>query len=443
MTTIDTDTETAVEAPEGPAARRGRRAIRVQARVRRRVAVLLALAFFFGPAGAYLAGQRPEEIENRRLKPMPSPSEGWRFFPDFAAWAVDHLPLRKQAVQANSALSERVFHEPPAYGGGAGDTRAGPVGGGLPGTGQAGSPSTGPPGPVGYPPVIQGRNGWLYYGGDAANPCLPAHSVDDTLARLRRLAHAVRTSGRRFLLVIPPDKSTVVPQNLPATFLGKSCMTARKQEFWAKLRAAPPPGYVDLRGPIEAVQRAAGQPAYRQTDTHWADQAGIRYARELADALRPGLWNGTQVRPNGTTARTGDLGVLIGRPHPDPYPSFSMVRPGVQPQYAEVPVMPFATPVTLTATTTGAPLFGPRTLLLGDSFSDSSRRWVPQLFANLTLLHNEAAGARPQLGARAIASSAVVVYEIVERTISSGRGTLIDDKALRVIEATLAAHPRR
>jgi len=441
VTTIDTDTETGVEAPGQPAARRRGRVVRV--RVRRPVAMLLALAFFFGPAGAYLAGQRPEEIENRRLKPMPSPADGWRFFPDFAAWAIDHLPLRTQAVRANSALSERVFHEPPAYGEGAGDTGAGPVGGGLPGIGRAGSPSTGPPGSARYPSVIQGQDGWLYYGGDAANPCLPARSVDDTLARLRRLAHAVRASGRRFLLVIPPDKSTVVPQHLPATFLGKSCMTARKNEFWAKLRAAPPPGYVELRGPIEAVQRAAGQPAYRQTDTHWADQAGILYARALADALRPGLWKGTQVRPNGTTTRTGDLGVLIGRPHQDSYPSFSMVRPGVRPRYAEVPVMPFATPVTLTATTTGAPLFGPRTLLLGDSFSNSSRRWVPQLFANLTLVHNEAAGARPRLGAQAIASSAVVVYEIVERTISSGRGTLIDDKALRVIEATLAAHPRR
>ena len=37
----------------------------------------------------------------------------------------------------------------------------------------------------------------------------------------------------------------------------------------------------------------------------------------------------------------------------------------------------------------------------------------------------------------------VVVYEIVERTIASGRGTLIDDKALAVVEAALRAHPRR
>ena len=85
----------------------------------------------------------------------------------------------------------------------------------------------------------------------------------------------------------------------------------------------------------------------------------------------------------------------------------------------------------------------PHTLLLGDSFSNSSRRLVPKLFANLTLLNNEAAGSHPQLGAQAMVDSDVVVYEIVERAIASGRGTLIDDRALAAIEAALAANPRR
>jgi hypothetical protein len=309
--------------------------------------------------------------------------------------------------------------------------------------GQAAGQSGGAPGPVTYPPVIQGQNGWLYYGGDVSNPCAPARSVDDTLARLRRLATAVQASGRRFVLVIPPDKSTVVPQNLPATFLGKGCMTARKTEFWAKLRAAPPPGYVDLRGAIEAVQRETGQPAYRQTDTHWGDQGALLYAKVLATALQPDLWASSQVRPAGPITRKGDLGVLIGRPHVDSYPSFDLVRPGVRPNYTDVPTLPFGSPVTVTATTSGAPLYAPHTLLLGDSFSNASRLYVPKLFANLTLLHNEAAGGHPQLGAQAIVDSDVVVYEIVERTIASGRGTLIDDKALSAVEAALKAHPRR
>jgi hypothetical protein len=36
----------------------------------------------------------------------------------------------------------------------------------------------------------------------------------------------------------------------------------------------------------------------------------------------------------------------------------------------------------------------------------------------------------------------VVVYEIVERTISSGRGAMISDAALAAVEKTLAARPR-
>jgi hypothetical protein len=148
------------------------------------------------------------------------------------------------------------------------------------------------------------------------------------------------------------------------------------------------------------------------------------------------------VTSTGTATRKGDLGMIAGLPHVDSYPSFAMVRSGVRPQYAEMPRMPFARPVTLTQTSTGAPLFGPRTLLLGDSFSNSSRRFVPQLFARLTLLNNGAAG-QSRLGAEAMVDADVVVYEIVERAISSGRANLIDDKSLTAIEAALRAHPRR
>ena len=106
---IETPTTTAAEAPDPaersrPRHRRGR-----PGRVRQPLALLLAVAFFFGPAVAFVLGERPQEIENRRLTPFPSVSDGWAFFPQFATWATDHLPLRKQAVEGNAALSERVF----------------------------------------------------------------------------------------------------------------------------------------------------------------------------------------------------------------------------------------------------------------------------------------------------------------------------------------------
>src|SRR5829696_5912931 len=80
------------------------------------VPLIAALLFFFGPTAAFLLGDRAKEIDNRPLATMPSLSQGWSFIPDLNTWANDHLPLRSQAVQRGTELSEALFDEPPHYG---------------------------------------------------------------------------------------------------------------------------------------------------------------------------------------------------------------------------------------------------------------------------------------------------------------------------------------
>ncbi len=431
---IDTKASTAAEAPDpAEGAPRSRR------RVRKPLAFLLALAFFFGPAAGYVVGQRPQEIENRRLTAFPSVSQGWSFFPQFTAWATDHLPLRKQAVDGNSALSERVFGQPPSYGGPSADTGVA----GVPGTAPNGSGAQSNADKPAYPQVIQGKDGWLYFGGDASGPCQPTRSVQDTLARLTRLATAVRASGRRFVLTVAPDKSTAWPQELPDSYLGKACAEARRTEFWSALRATPPPGYVDLLGPIQAAQKAGGRSLYRQTDTHWGEQGALIYTRGIADALQPGLWQRLRVASAPTRTKAGDLGVLIGRPHVDSFAGVTLSRPGAPWTYT-MPEMSLTTPVKIEAgpVPRGLPLITRPTLLLGDSFSNSSRNFLPQLFTSLSILNNEVAAARPDAVAQAMVDSDTVVYEIVQRSISAGNGALIQDRSLSAIEKALAANPR-
>lgn len=427
---VTTETRSATPSGSSPApARRRRRPWRP----RRPLALLLAFLFFFGPATAFLLGARPQAIENRALTKFPSLSDGWAFFPTFTTWAVDHLPLRGEAVRANAAVAENVFHEPPST---RADSAGGPVGG-APGGGRSGS--------VVYPQVIQGQDGWLYFGSDASNLCTPIHSVADTLDRLNRLAHAVQASGRRFVLLIAPDKSTVYPDKLPDSFVGKDCSSKRRTAFWDAVQKTPPAGYVDLRGPLEAAQKRNGVPIYRQTDTHWAPQGAAVYAQQLAKALDPKLLATTQVLPAGTVTRRGDLGTMLSRPHDDTMPGVDVRRDGVSPVGRDsltLPDMPFA-PVTATDRTTGAPLFTPPTMLLGDSFTAASRDTIGGLFANVTLLHNEVAAKFPDAVANQMTKSDVVVYEIVERSVASGRGGLLTDASLAAIEKTLAAHPAK
>jgi len=400
---------------------------------RRPVALALALVFFFGPLGALVLGARPQEIENRRLTDFPSLSDGWSFFPQFTTWATDHLPLRGEAVRGNAALSEALFREAPSY---RGETDGGPASG-VPDGEDGGAAED-------YPRVLAGDEGWLYYGADVENLCRPTRAVPEVMERLDRLASAVEASGRQFVLVIAPDKTSAYPDALPDTYVGKDCAQEVREEFWNAVDETPPQGYIDLRERLRAEQDRTEEPLYRRTDTHWVPRAAALYALALADRLDPALSAGTDLVETGSAERLGDLGVLIGQPREDEIEEVELRRPGVTPvgrDSLDLPEMPYGAE-TFTSETTSAPLFQPDTLLLGDSFTSASRTMLGQFFARLTLLHNEVAGESPQLVADLMAANDVVVLEVVERTIASGRGPIIDDAALTAIETTLAAQPR-
>jgi alginate O-acetyltransferase complex protein AlgJ len=426
-------TETSTQAPNHD---RPAPTVRRSWRPRRPLALLIALGFFFGPLGAFVLGARPQAFENRALADIPSLSDGWSFFPDFTTWAVDHLPLRQKAVQAYAAGSERLFGQPPSYG----SANPGPVAG-VP-SGDRTATDSGDS--VEYPQVIQGKNGWLYYGDDVSGKCRPVLSIADTLARIDRLASAVEASGRRFIFTVAPDKSTIYPDNLPESYVGADCAAERRTAFWDALRTTPPTGYLDLRGPLEAEQKRSG-PIYRPTDTHWNARGAAVYTQELAKRLDPDLLEDTDVVETGTTRLSGDLAGMLGLTSEDDLPAVEVRRPGVTAvgrDSLQLPAQSLTAPVTATTSTTDAPLFKPHTLLLGDSFTMMSRDPLGTLFANVSLLHCEAAATSPQVAADAIADADVVVYEIVERSVGSGWASLIQDASLEAIEETLAQHPR-
>lgn len=427
--TSETVAETASGKPREHVARR-----RVP-RVRRPLIAVLALLFFFGPAFAFVLGARPHQIENHKLAAFPSLSDGWKFFPEFTAWATDHLPLRAQAVQANTTVSEKVFREPPSYGSDGGASA------GVAGI-QSG-PSSSAPNGVAYPKVIQGTGGWLYFGDDVSNLCRPARTVADTLARLHRLADAVQSSGRTFVLAVAPDKSDVSPQHLPADYAGKDCVTKRRAAFWKALADDPPAGYLDVRSAILADEKRSRSSDFRPSDTHWGPRGAAVYAQVLAARLDPALSNGTHVVRNGTLAEPGDLAPMIGQSRTDRVPQTEIRRDGVSPvgrPTLDLPEMPYA-PETFTDASTAAPLFAPHTLMLGDSFTSASSRMLGPYFADLTLLHNAVAGPSPQGVADQMVKSDVVVVELVERDIAAGQSPLISDASLAAITRTLAANP--
>lgn len=397
------------------------------ARSRRRTALVLVigLVFLFTPAVAYALGVRATEIENRRLTAFPSVSDGWEFFPELSTWATDHLPLRDRAVAANTRLSEGVFGEPPQYGG-PGPGGAGPV---APAPGEAAAAERV------FPKVLQGDDEWLFLGADVSGPCEPLMPLEETVAGLDRFGELVRRAGKTYVFTVAPDKSTMNPGKLPDDYVGDDCAPEAKAAFWDRMRTDPPVGYVDLKQELARVQEEDGENLWRPSDTHWAQRGGLVYAEELAEALDPQLWRTSRIVPTGPVQLQADLAAQLGTPRKDEVPGWRLERDGV--------TVVEATPNTLRSTTTGAPLYTPPTLILGDSFTQSSRTFLAPLFASARIVQPATATDDQAAAVAAVVSADTVVLEIVERSVEAGDVPIIDEDFLVALEQALATAPPR
>ncbi len=393
-------------------------------RRRRWLVLAIGLVFLFTPAAAYVSGVRATEIENRRLTAFPSVSEGWDFFPQLSAWATDHLPLRDRAVEANTRLSESVFGEPPQYGGPAEGGGAGPV---APAPGDTAVEERV------FPRVLQGEDGWLFLGADVSGACEPLLPLDETLAGLSRFGELVQRAGKTYVFTVAPDKSTMNPDKMPETYVGDDCAPEGKRAFWERMQDDPPVGYVDLKQELERVQEEDGENLWRPSDTHWAQRGALVYAQELAEALDPALWRTSRIVPTGPIELQADLAAQLGTPRTDTVPGWRLEREGV--------TVTDERATTLAATTTGAPLHTPSTLILGDSFTQSSLSVLSPLFASARVVQPATATDDPAARVTPVQSSDPVVLEIVERSVVAGDVPIIDEQFLVALEQALAAAP--
>jgi alginate O-acetyltransferase complex protein AlgJ len=395
-----------------------------------RIAIaFLALTFFFGPAVAAAAGVRAPAIENHKLGPLPTASDGWRSFGIFDTWATDHLPLRNVAISANTKVERNVFGETPNYGANGTATTTTT-------TGVAGisvpQPSAAPASaePTDFPVVISGLDGWLYYGTDLRAACNPVLSAPVIAQRFQQLSEIMQRAGKQFVMMIAPDKSDIYPQYLPTADQGVTCASKAEAALWAALTANPPAGYQDLRGAIEAAKaKDPGTLLYRKLDTHWNGLGALIYAHLLTDSLDPTLWPTATVTPLGNSSSQTDLEALLGQRTTEQAPLFSVTRPGV--------TTTINTTSQLVDTTTGAPLVTPKTLFISDSFTESSRFAINPFFAQAGFINSSAAStAYPEL-VQSIKSAQIVVLEIVERTVIGGQAPLLDSTVLAHLAASL------
>ena len=398
---------------------------------RQLVALLCAAVFFGVPLLSWVVGVRAPDIENRAKTDFPGVVDGWSFFTDMPAWATDALPYRDLAIGASDWVSRSVFGEPPSLGGR--DTDTGPIAppGGTPSMGESDR------GPDGYPRVIEGSDGWLYYGLDVSAKCKPNQNLDEVLATVTRLRALVEASGRRFVLVVAPDKSTAVPEFLPGEYAGKQCSAPVTERFWQRIVGEA--GAVDLR-PALREEFDSGGSVYFPQDSHWTFTGGLTMAAGLAESIDPGVTRSWKTTLGPQWTDDADLPKLIGHRGQNQANQLGLAPDGGDDRSNRVDA-----DFNRTLRFSGAPTRGTvdaSVAMVADSFTQFACPYLAAAFTDISITHLETLRKSPEEVGRTLADSDVVVVQVVERHLATGLSPVSDPRTVEIIGQALAAQPR-
>ncbi|GAA4611896.1 hypothetical protein GCM10023108_06080 [Saccharopolyspora hordei] len=397
---------------------------------RQLTALVCAVLFCTAPLVSLVLGARPTQLENRPLAEFPSITDGWGFFTGLSAWATDHLPFREQAVHSVDAISRGLFGEPARLSGG---SHTPPVGAGQ----DDGKPQLDE---TVFPPVIEGKGGWLFLGHDVSYRCVPKRSLDQVIAGLRRWRQVVEASGRRFQLVIAPDKSTVYPENMPDDYAGEDCSSRARAEFWRRVPRET--GALDMRAQLRAVAERNQRPIYHDIDTHWTHEGGITMVYQLAERLEPGVTSGWKVRPSRQYPHSADIPDLLGQDRTVPIQAYSLAPDGSDVDNTRFKPSDFHEPLHLASPAKPGMVDRP-VRMVGDSFTQFASPYLAATFTDVTIVHPDQVAVDPAAAGRLLAEGEVVTFELSERFVAGGRYPMLDAAVADQVGAVLAAHPVR
>jgi alginate O-acetyltransferase complex protein AlgJ len=423
-------------APETPATEtddRGRTGLRYSF-------AALALAFLMLPPLIAIAGGSGEPLERERTAKAPKISDGWKAFDSATDYVTQKLPFRAEGVDANTWIAKNIWGRAPDYGR-SGPTRALPfegvrvdAGGGYNQTGGAAKTN---------PVVSTGPNGWLFLQGELDTLCHPPVGFKTALARWTELIKAVRASGRKVVLLVVPEKSTVYPEQVSPDAIAWPCAQRNKRRFWAELQSQHDPDIVPLLQPLLALKRSdPSHLIYLRYNSHWNSAGAIL----LPEKALQRLGGPVQVRPRdvhrGVRRYDTDLGVLIGHPDLSDRAQFRQIeRPGDAGLHSTN--VPGAT--VFTHPGDARTVLQGRTLFLHDSFGGQAVPMFPHYAAEIAIAWwiNDT----PEDVLRLMRSSNTLIIETVEREflnrVAVGQeGAVVTPDFLRSLPQKLGPPPR-
>jgi alginate O-acetyltransferase complex protein AlgJ len=395
----------------------------------------LALAFLMLPPLLAIAGVSGGPLERERVAKAPDLGDSWDAFDQATSYVTQRLPFRAEGVDANTWIANNFWGRAPDYGRG-GPARAlpfesvqagGGAGGGYNQTGGAAKQN---------PVVATGPNGWLFLQGEIDTLCRPPVAFAPALERWTRMVDTIRASGRKVVLLVVPEKSTVYPEQMNPSAPGWRCAQRNKLRLWDLLQSQGDPDIVPLLQPLLALKQS--DPAhlvYLKLNSHWNSAGALLLPQKGLERVGGPV----QVRPEDVQRQVrrikSDLGAFAGRAGASERAQFRQIaRPG------EAPFRDLTKKG-------GVPLFshpgGPKTvvpgntLFLHDSFGDSALPMFPH-YASRIAIAEWITSSKSQI-LNLVRQSNTVIVETVERDFlnraAAGRkGAVLTPAFLRALE---------
>jgi alginate O-acetyltransferase complex protein AlgJ len=247
------------------------------------------------------------------------------------------------------------------------------------------------------PNVVLGRNGWLFYSGEKElelhrrlSPFSPAE-LRTWGERLDARRAWLSARGIRYLVMIPPNKSTIYPDMMPSD-LAPLARPSRLDQLLEFLGKNSEVDVLDIRPALlEARKR---ERLYAYTDTHWNDAGAFvaygQIARRLGvwfPALRP--LERAQLIETHVWGFGGDLSGQLGLREDLPETEVVLLRPAnsvARTAEARAPVNPGTPPEHVPYASEIADPTKPRAVVLGDSFMIALRPFLAEHFARIVFL---------------------------------------------------------
>ena len=327
-------------------------------KIGRSATACIAFLLFFGPILAYAGGHRGAPVENRPPTDFSELTVSWDGFSILSKFISDRIPLRSRAIKSDGWIDQHVFQEDPAFGGGS------------------------------SPLVIHGTDGYLFLAEDFNNACGPTGTIDGAIANLISLSEIILDSGRKPLMMVPPNKSTLMSQFLPQDLAKKDCWTSFTNALWGSLQNTDIPGYIDLRSLFENETSRTREPQYLRKDSHWNSAGSFVAIKAAVNYYDSQVWKDDQIKYSGLTTYVGDLTTLEGLPENDQSGSFDLNRSDISEISREV-YSPDLGNLNLRIRQSGpsASLVKGKTLLISDSFGEVSLHRIAPFFEELTFMH--------------------------------------------------------